>query len=171
MRGARRAVAGVAVVFMSCSLRDTAVTRIGVTRDRHANNFPGADSGKFSGGAPAGARAGKMSAYRHFASEEEQVSGAAMTGTALTPADRAVRLASYRSFAGQGRTPSCSRRPGTRCGWAHPFSAAPMGFVVGAGGAGAWARSGAQAGRRGAAAARGSRPGRRLLAAAARPTR
>jgi hypothetical protein len=38
-RGARRAVDGVAAVFMFCSLRDTAVTRIGVTEDGHANNF------------------------------------------------------------------------------------------------------------------------------------
>jgi hypothetical protein len=38
-RGVRRAVDGVAAEFMSCSLRDTAVTRIGVTGDGHANNF------------------------------------------------------------------------------------------------------------------------------------
>jgi hypothetical protein len=39
MRGVRRAVRGVAAVFMSYSVRDTAVTRIGVTEDSHANNF------------------------------------------------------------------------------------------------------------------------------------
>jgi hypothetical protein len=105
-----------------------------------------------------------MSAYRHFASEEEQVSGGAMTGTALSPAERAVRLAIYRSFAGQGRPPSAGQiaaeiglaeadvrtamrnlhdahaivltPAGDGVRMAHPFSAAPMGFVVGADGTG-----------------------------------
>jgi hypothetical protein len=152
-----------------------------------------------------------MSAYRHFASEEEQVSGGAMTGTALTPADRAVRLASYRSFAGQGRPPSAGQiavgtglaeadvrtamrnlhaahaivltPAGDAVRMAHLFSAAPMGFVVGADGTGpagyagdrtwwggcAWCSFGI--GCRGAAAARGSRPRRRPLAPAVRPAR
>jgi hypothetical protein len=86
-----------------------------------------------------------------------------MTGTAATP-DRAVRLAVYRGFAGQGRPPSVaelaaetglaetavraalqdlhdahaivltSARDAVRI--AHPFSAAPMGFVVSAEGRG-----------------------------------
>jgi hypothetical protein len=87
-----------------------------------------------------------------------------MTGTGLNPADRAVRLAIYRSFAGHGRPPSAGEiavetglpEPGVRDAMrnlhdahaivltpagdavrmAHPFSAAPMGFAVGADGTG-----------------------------------
>jgi len=86
-----------------------------------------------------------------------------MTGTALDP-DRAVRLAIYRGFASQGRPPSVAELAGqtglaetavraslrhlhdahaivlTPAGdavrMAHPFSAAPMGFVVSAEGRG-----------------------------------
>jgi hypothetical protein len=86
-----------------------------------------------------------------------------MTGTAPDP-DRAVRLAIYRGFAGQGRPPSVAELAGqtglaetavraalrrlhgahaivlTPAGdavrMAHPFSAAPMGFVVSAAGRG-----------------------------------
>ena len=86
-----------------------------------------------------------------------------MTGTAPDP-DRAVRLAVYRGFAGQGRPPSVAELAGqtglaetavraalrhlhdahaivlTPAGdavrMAHPFSAAPMGFVVSAEGRG-----------------------------------
>jgi hypothetical protein len=57
MRGARRVVARVAVVFMSCSLRVTAVTGIGVARDSRANNFSAQIPGSFSGAAPQGRRA------------------------------------------------------------------------------------------------------------------
>jgi hypothetical protein len=87
-----------------------------------------------------------------------------MTGTGLTGAERAVRLAIYRSFAGQGRPPSAAEvaaetglaeaavkdamrslheahaivltPAGDAVRMAHPFSAAPMGFVVGASGTG-----------------------------------
>lgn len=87
-----------------------------------------------------------------------------MTGTGLNQADRAVRLAIYRSFASDGRPPSVGQiaaetglaeasvsgamrnlhdahaivltPSGDAVRMAHPFSAAPMGFVVGAGGAG-----------------------------------
>jgi hypothetical protein len=87
-----------------------------------------------------------------------------MTGTALDPDQAAVRLAVYRGFAGQGSPPSVAglaaetgiaetavraalqslhdahaivltpARDAVRM--AHPFSAAPMGFVVGAEGTG-----------------------------------
>ncbi len=87
-----------------------------------------------------------------------------MTGTALTPADRAVRLAIYRGFADWGRPPSLAELAaetglaetgisdalrnlhdahaivltpgGAAVRMAHPFSAAPMGYVVGADGRG-----------------------------------
>jgi len=87
-----------------------------------------------------------------------------MTGAGLGPADRAVRLVIYRAFAGQGRPPSVAEMAaetglaeagvkdalrnlhdahaivltpaGDAVRMAHPFSAAPMGFVVGAGGRG-----------------------------------
>jgi hypothetical protein len=89
---------------------------------------------------------------------------AAAPAPALTPAVGAVRLAIYRGFAGQGRPPSVAElaattglaESGVRAAlrdlhdahaivltpsgdavrMAHPFSAAPMGFVVGADGAG-----------------------------------
>ena len=88
-----------------------------------------------------------------------------MTGTGLTAAERVVRLAIYRAFAGQGRPPSVAEiaaetglaeagvkdamrhlhdahaivltPAGDAVRIAHPFSAAPMGFVVGADGTGA----------------------------------
>jgi hypothetical protein len=87
-----------------------------------------------------------------------------MTGTGLSAADRAVRLVIYRAFAGQGRPPSVTEMAaetdlaeagvkdalrnlhdahaivltpaGDAVRIAHPFSAAPMGFVVGADGRG-----------------------------------
>jgi hypothetical protein len=87
-----------------------------------------------------------------------------MTGTGLTPADRAVRLVIYLTFADQGRPPSVAEMAaetglaeagvkdalrnlrdahaivpttaGDAVRMAHPFSAAPMGFVVGADGRG-----------------------------------
>jgi hypothetical protein len=87
-----------------------------------------------------------------------------MTGAGLTRPERAVRLAIYRSFAGQGRPPSIAEiaavtglaatgvrdamqnlhdahaivltPAGDAVRMAHPFSAAPMGFVVGAEGTG-----------------------------------
>jgi hypothetical protein len=87
-----------------------------------------------------------------------------MTGIGLSPADRAVRLAIYRSFADQGRPASVGQiaaetglaeagvgaamrslheahaivltPAGDAVRMAHPFSAAPMGFVVGADGTG-----------------------------------
>jgi len=86
-----------------------------------------------------------------------------MTGTLADP-DRAVRLATYRGFAGQGRPPSVAELAaetglaetavraalrhlhdahaivlvpaGDAVRIAHPFSAAPMGFVVSAEGRG-----------------------------------
>jgi hypothetical protein len=82
--------------------------------------------------------------------------------TGLSPSDRAVRLAIYRAFADQGRPPSVAEiaeernlaeaavraalqnlhdahaivltPAGDAVRMAHPFSAAPMGFVVGADG-------------------------------------
>ena len=87
-----------------------------------------------------------------------------MTGNGLSASDRAVRLVIYRAFAGQGRPPSVSEMAaetgltvggvkdtlrnlhdahavvltpaGDAVRMAHPFSAAPMGFVVGADGPG-----------------------------------
>jgi hypothetical protein len=87
-----------------------------------------------------------------------------MTGTGLSPADRAVRLAIYRSFADQGRSASIRQiaaetglpeagvraamrnlhdahaivltAAGDEVRMAHPFSGTPMGFVVGADGTG-----------------------------------
>jgi len=87
-----------------------------------------------------------------------------MTGPGLDPAERAVRLAIYRSFAAAGRVASAAEiaaetglavadvtdamrslhdahaivltSAGDAVRMAHPFSAAPMGFVVGADGAG-----------------------------------
>jgi Alkylmercury lyase len=92
------------------------------------------------------------------------VSGPAPVTAALAPAERAVRLAIYRMFAGLGRAPSVAELAaatgraeaavraalralhdahaivltpaGDAIRIAHPFSAAPMGFVVCADGAG-----------------------------------
>ena len=71
MRGVRRAVRGVAAVFMSYSVRDTAVTQIGVTEDSHANNFCRGFREIFRSRAARGVRAGwEDVAVRHFATKE-----------------------------------------------------------------------------------------------------
>jgi hypothetical protein len=90
--------------------------------------------------------------------------GTVVTGAGLSPADRAVRLVIYRAFADQGRPPSVAEMAaetglaeagvkdalrnlhdahaivltpaGDAVRMAHPFSAAPMGYVVGADGRG-----------------------------------
>ena len=71
MRGARRAVLGVAAVFMSYSVRDTAVTQIGVTEDSHANNFCRGFREVFRNHAARGVRGcWEDVAVRHFATKE-----------------------------------------------------------------------------------------------------